>query len=100
MEPIIEIVLNNIMYNNLYDQHIKTEFMNTINRITYSEKIINQYKTSMDFILFHNTINEEIKFLSSKKKYFYKNLNKDIKYIVNDYIKHIMSNYKTLDISI
>lgn len=67
MEPIIEIVLNNIMYNNLYDQHIKTEFMNTINRITYSEKIINQYKTSMDFILFHNTINEEIKFLSSKK---------------------------------
>lgn len=34
------------------------------------------------------------------KKYFYKNLNKDIKYIVNDYIKHIISNYKTLDISI
>lgn len=95
MEPIIEIVINNIMYNNTYDQHFKTEFMNTINRITYNEKIIQQYKTSMDYVLLYNTLNEEINFMTIRRKYFYKKLNKDVKYVIDDYFKFILDNLRT-----
>jgi hypothetical protein len=40
----------------------------------------------MDFILLYNTLNEELKFVIDRKKYFNKNLGKDVKHIMNDFM--------------
>ena len=86
MEPIIEIITYNIMYNNVYDLAFKNEYINIINRISFVDKQIEQYKRSMDYILLYNTINEELKFIVDRQNFFNKNLMKDIKYIMNDFM--------------
>ena len=86
MEPIIEIITYNIMYNNIYDRSVKNEYINIINRISFVDKQIEQYKRSMDYVLLYNTLNEELKFIIDRKKYFNKNLQKDVKYIMNDFM--------------
>lgn len=88
MESIIEIITNNIMYNNEYDLVLKNEYINIINRISLIDRQIIQYKRSMDYILLYNMLNEELNFIISKQIYFNKYLNNDIKYIMNDYMNY------------
>ena len=88
MEPIIEIISKNILYNNVYDLRIKNEFINMINRINYIDRSILQYRRSMEYILLFNTLHEELKYMIDKKKYFTVNLKKDIKYIMKDLINY------------
>ncbi len=76
------------MNNNIYDARIKNEFINTINRINYIDKNIIQYENSLDYVLLINTLNEELKFAIDRKKYFSKNLNKDIKYTIKDFFNN------------
>ena len=84
------------MYNNSYDRHTKNEFINTINRITLTEKLIEQYKRSSDYVLLFNILHEEKMYLSDRKTFFYNKLNKDIKYIVSDYIENIIGEYSSV----
>ncbi len=88
MEPIIEIIGKNIMHNNMYDQKVKNEFINIINRITYIDRSIEQYRRSMDYILLYNTLNEELIYTIDRKKYLVKYLQKDIKYIIKDFMNN------------
>jgi len=94
MEPIIEIISYNIMYNNIYDLPIKNEFINIINRISYTDKVILQYRRSMDYILLFNTLNEELKFTIEKKEYFKQKLKEDIKYIMKDFMNSRIKSLK------
>ena len=96
MEPIIEIIIKNVMYNNSYDRHTKNEFINTINRITLTEKLIEQYKRSSDYVLLFNILHEEKMYLSDRKTFFYKKFNKDIKDIVSDYIESVIGEYSSV----
>lgn len=88
MDPIIEIIGKNIMYNNVYELGVKNEFINIINRINYIDRSIEQYRRSMDYILLYNTLNEELKYTIEKKEFFKKNLKKDIKYIMKDFMNN------------
>ena len=54
MKPIIEIITSQIMYNNIYNSSVKNEYINIMNRISFSDKQIEQYRRSMDYILLYN----------------------------------------------
>ncbi len=84
------------MYNNSYDRHTKNEFINTINRIILTEKLIEQYKRSFDYVLLFNMLHEEKMYLIDRKNFFYKKFNKDIKDIVSDYIENIIGEYSSV----
>ena len=87
------------MYNNIYTTSIKKEFTNTINRVCFVDKEIEQYKRSMNYILLYNTLNDELKIMIEKKKYFNKHLQKDVKYIMNDYINNRIKHLNRLIIN-
>jgi hypothetical protein len=76
------------MNNNVYDLSIKNEFINMINRINYIDKNILHYENSLDYVLLINTLNEELKFIINRKKYFSINLQKDIRYIMKEFFNN------------
>jgi len=88
MKPIIEIITSQIMYNNIYNSSVKNEYINIMNRISFSDKQIEQYRRSMDYILLYNLLNEELKFTIDRQQYFNNNLKENIKYIMNDFMNN------------
>ena len=100
MESILEIVSQNIMYNNQYDRIIKDEFISTINRISFGDKLIEQLNRSMDYVLLYNTLNEELKFIISKRKYFKQKLHGNVRRILNDYMKYRIDRLNNIIINI
>jgi len=99
MESILEIVSQNIMYNNQYDRIVKDEFISTINRITFSDKLIEQLTRSMDYVLLYNKLNEELKFVINKRKYFKKKLHGNVRKVLNDYMKNRINELNNLIIN-
>lgn len=95
MNPIIEIITNNIMTNNKYDKNTKDEYVNMMNRIEKTKIIMEQQFRSMNFALFNNTKFEEINYILKQKKYFIINFDENTREILNDYLDSISNFYNT-----
>jgi hypothetical protein len=95
MEPIIEIISKNIVYNSKYDRRIKDEYVSTINRIYTNSITIMQLYRSMDYPLLYNRLNEEIIYLKQQQSYFNKYFDADVKYILNDFFNERIKLYET-----
>ena len=93
MEPYIEILSKHIMYNNNYNGKIKTEYINTINRITYAENHIKQLYRSMDLYVLYNYLYDEIIYLSRQQKYFNNIFDKEIASTFDDYLEQRIKLY-------
>jgi hypothetical protein len=92
IEPYIELLSRNIMADNRYNQKIKTEYINTINRISTAEKHVRQLYRSMDLIILYNYLYDEIIYLTKQQAYFNTVLDREIANIFDIYLE---SNIKT-----
>ena len=87
MKPYIELLSKNIISDNRYSGKIKTEYINTINRITNVEKHVRQSYRSMDLIVLYNYLHDEIIYLTKQQTYFNNILDKEIANILDDYLE-------------
>ena len=87
MKPYIELLSKNIISDNRYSGKIKTEYINTINRITNVEKHVRQLYRSMDLIVLYNYLHDEIIYLTKQQTYFNNILDKEIANILDDYLE-------------
>lgn len=85
MNPIIEIVSRNIVYNNKYNQKFKDEYVATINRIGSIKTDMLQRYRSADYVILYNRLHEEIIYLTQQKKYFSEVLDNDVNEIIQEY---------------
>ena len=75
------------MYNNSYNGKVKTEYINTINRITSAEHHIKQLYRTMDWYLLYNYLHDEIIYLGKQQTYFNNIFDKEIAPVFDDYLE-------------
>lgn len=100
MELIIEITTKNILNNNEYNQMTKKEFISMINRISFVENQIQQLKRTLDNVILYNVIYDEINYMLLIKKFFKKNLNHNVKIIINNFINSKINYYNQIIINL
>ena len=93
MDPIIEIISKNIVYNNKYNRKIKDEYIATINRINTRSIMIMEYYRTMNFSLLYNMLHEEILYLRKQQEYFGKYFDKNIMSVLNEYLNERIKLY-------
>jgi TRAP-type uncharacterized transport system substrate-binding protein len=93
MEPIIEIVSKNIYSNSRYNQKLKDEYVGTLNRITFTDKRIEQLSRTMEYILLFNVLHEEIKYITTQKKFFSKHIDVNVYDVLEDYFDKQIKKY-------
>lgn len=94
MEPILEIISKNIVYNKKYSQKLKDEYITTINRIQNIKTNIMQLYRSMDYQLLYNILYDEILYLIKQQKYFNEHLDTNVKFILDEYLSDRIQLYK------
>lgn len=93
MDPIIEIISKNIVYNDKYNRKLKDEYIATINRIHTRSVMIMEHFRSMNYALLYNMLHDEILYLQKQQKYFNKYFDEDIMSVLNDYFNERIKLY-------
>lgn len=93
MEPIIEVISKNIVYNDKYNRKLKDEYIATINRIHTISIMIMELFRSMNYSLLYNMLHEEIIYLRKQQGYFSNYLDEDVMNVLNDYLNERIGLY-------